>query len=218
MRKSNIPLLLVLLCFAATGVNAQRTSFSLGPEINGFGIGASGSARIGGYFSLSGEVGFMPLSIPDRSIEGIEYEIDPDVFGLMLAVNVHPLKNNLSIGAGLVFGKYIGKATTKDLSGTIEIGNGEFDLAQVGTVTGNFENSGTWPAVMIGFRGRGMNFGLGLAFIKDTEVELSASGPIRTDAFFQSQLEQERKRVRNELLYAAVPIFRLGYQFGIGAQ
>jgi hypothetical protein len=218
MRKTLIPALLALLCLATADVNAQKTSFSAGPEINGFGIGASGSAFIGEYVSVSGEFGFMPLGIPDLEIEGIEYSIDTDVLGLMLAANVHPFRNSFSVGVGLLFGKYLGKVETVDLMDAIEVGDDEFDPNEVGSLVGEVENSGTWPAVMIGFRGRGMNFGLGLAFIKDTEVDIYATGPINSDSYFQSQLRREIKDIRNELLYYAVPIFRLGYQFGIGPQ
>ena len=70
----------------------------------------------------------------------------------------------------------------------------------------------------MGWRGSGFNFGLGLAFIKDTEVTLDATGPINSDTFFRSQINRELKDIRNELLYYAVPIFRIGYQFGVGPQ
>jgi len=189
----------------------------LGPQISGFGIGASASARVGGYVSLSAELGFLPLSNLTSDVDDIDYVMDPEIFGAILGVHFHPFQGNISVGAGIVFGKYLLDVESEDSSGFVEIGDVEYSASDVGTMKGNFSLEGTWPAVMVGWRGKGFNFGLGIAFIEDPEIDISATGPIASDPVFRVELERETDDIRDELKIGILPLFRFGYQFGLSS-
>lgn len=218
MSASKTAFFLLVFFVIGTSAYAQTTSLSLGPQIGGFGIGASASARVGEYVSLSAELGFLPLGTLNNEIDDIDYVMDPEIFGAVLGVHIHPFRGNISVGAGIVFGKYLLDVESDEFTGTVEVGDVEYTSSEVGTMIGEFTLEGTWPAVMLGWRGKGVNFGLGVAFIKDPVIDIRATGPIASDPFFQAELEQEIDDIQDDLKIGVLPIFRFGYQFGIGSK
>ena len=209
---------LLLLVLSLAGVaRAQTAEISVGPQLSLFGIGAGASVGIGGTFSFSAELGFLPIGHVNLDTDSdIEYESDLSISGGMLGVHVHPFGNNLSLGAGILMSKYQFDVETENLDDTVEIGGDEYDAADVGTMVGEFKLGGAWPAVMLGWRGRGFNLGLGVAFSESPTIDIRATGPIANDPVFQASLDQEVDDVRDDLDISIFPILRIGYQFGIG--
>ncbi len=72
--------------------------------------------------------------------------------------------------------------------------------------------------MMVGWRGEGFNFGLGIALVKNPEIDLRATGPLADDPLLQSEIDREMEDIRDELKLSVLPIFRFGYQFGIGSK
>ncbi|GMQ83125.1 MAG: hypothetical protein BMS9Abin05_2608 [Rhodothermia bacterium] len=207
---------LILVSFLSTSAWAQSGELSLGPQINGFGIGASVSYSLTDLLSLSAEFGFLPISDVSLTVEDIEYTISPDISGGIIGINLHPFKGNFSVGVGVVLGKYSSEAETGQLSDAVEIGDTDFDAASVGSLEGDFAMEGAWPAVMIGWRGSGFNFGLGIAFNDRPDIEVISTGSINNNPFFQGELEKEIRRIREK--FDAIGLIRIGYQFGIGSK
>ncbi len=217
MSASRIPFFPLALLIVVTTAHAQTTRVSLGPQIGGFGIGAGASARLGEYVSLSAELGFLPLSNISDEVDGIDYVMDPEIFGAILGVNFHPFRGKFSVGAGIVFGKYLLNVESDQITGTIEVGNVEYDASEVGTMIGEFVLEGTWPAVMLGWRGKGFNFGVGVAFVEDPGIDIRATGPIAGDPVFRVELERETNDIQDDLKLSFLPLIRFAYQFGLGS-
>lgn len=206
--------LIVLLLVGFSEAQAQHVS--LGPQLSGLGIGGSVSARLVDQVSVSADFGFVPIGDITFDADEIEYSADANVLGGFVGVNFHPLGNNMSIGAGLFLGGYSGDAESKSLTATVEIGNGEYDAAQIGSLIGQVDWKGPAPAVMFGLRGGGFNVGLGLAFTGAPEFDVSATGPIRNDPGFQNDLDIELEAARDDVeVVSFLPLFRIGYEFSV---
>ena len=161
---------------AAAQVPEPSASVSVGPQVSLLGVGVGASVKIGDKFSLSGEFGFLPIGEIDLDADDIEYAINPNISGGILAVNFHPFGNNLSIGVGMLLGGYNADGETKDTSGTIRVGDQDFLVEDVGNIQGDFSLDGPAPALMLGWRGKAFNLGIGIAFADSPELDLSATG------------------------------------------
>ncbi len=158
-------IIFVVMALLVSADPSSAQSISVGPQVSLVGIGASASVRVHELASVSGEFGFVPIGEQSFDADDIEYSIDPRVAGGLIGVNLHPLGNNFSIGAGLFFGGYSGDAKSELLAGeTVEIGDGEYDGADVGALVGEFKWNGVSPAITLGLRGKGFNVGIGIAF------------------------------------------------------
>ncbi len=204
-----------VLLFVAGTAGAQIPRFSIGPEINGLGVGGSASLGMGGFFSLSAEFGFIPIGDITLTEGDIDYTASPDIAGGVIAVNLHPLRNRFSVGVGLFAGGYAGDVVSESLSGTVEVGGQTYTVEDVGMLTGRFSLKGPGPIVMAGWRGKGFNFGVGLAFLGDPDIDLGATGRLQNDAAFRAELEKERQQIQDDAKLSMLPFFRLGYQFGL---
>ena len=207
----------ILVCALTLGAtNAHAQEISLGPQLNGFGIGGSATVKLADQISASADFGFVPIGDIDFDADDIDYSVNPNVFGALIGVNFHPLGNNLSIGAGLFVGGYSGDAESTALASTVEIGNGEYDAADIGSLVGELDWNGPAPAIMLGLRGKGFNVGLGIAFTGAPEFDVNATGPIRNDPIFQNDLDIELDDARDDVeIMSFLPLFRIGYEFGV---
>ncbi|NNE34531.1 MAG: hypothetical protein HKN13_04815 [Rhodothermales bacterium] len=209
-----IILFVTILLVAADQSSAQ--SISVGPQLSLVGLGGSASVQINELVSVSGEFGFVPIGEMNFDADDIEYSIDPKVAGGLIGVNLHPFGNNFSIGAGIFFGGYSGDASSELLTGEIEIGEGIYDGTDVGTLVGELKLNGVSPAITLGMRGKGFNVGIGIAFSGSPEFGLDATGALRTDPGFQSDLDSEIESAQEDVeAVPFIPIFRIGYQFGV---
>ncbi len=203
-----------MLLIGVCHVSAQQVS--LGPQLTGLGVGGSASVRLADRVSVSADFGFVPVGDITFDADDIEYSINPDVIGGFLGVNIHPLGNNFSIGAGLFLGGYSGDASSKSLTATVQIGNGEYEAAQIGSLVGEIDWKGPAPAVMLGLRGKGFNVGLGIAFTGPPDFDIDATGPIRNDPSFRNDLDIEIEDARDDVeIVTFLPLFRIGYEFGV---
>jgi len=213
MRTFSLALVFCLI-LVPTGVHAQEVS--AGPQLSGVGIGGSASVRVTDLISVSAEFGFVPMPDVTFDADDIEYTLDPTVAGGFIGVNVHPLRGKFSLGAGIFMGGYSGEATSEPLTDLVEIGDGEYDASQVGSLVGDFHLKGPAPAVMLGLRGRGFNIGLGAAFTGAPDFDVNATGALRNDPGFQRDLDREVEDARDDVeIVTVLPIFRIGYEFGM---
>jgi hypothetical protein len=210
-------IVLVVMALLVSADPSSAQSISVGPQVSLVGIGASASVRLHELASVSGEFGFVPIGEQSKDVDDIEYSIDPRVAGGLIGVNLHPMGNNFSIGAGVFFGGYSGDAKSEFLAGEIvEIGDGEYDGADVGALVGEFKWNGISPAITLGLRGKGFNVGIGIAFSGSPEFGIEATGALRTDPGFQADLDSEIESAQEDIEKVPfIPISRIGYQFGV---
>jgi hypothetical protein len=197
--------------------HAQGIDLSIGPQLSLFGVGAGASLGVGRSLGFSAEIGFLPIGHVklDPGDSNIDYHSDLNISGGMLGVQLRPFGNNFSLGVGLLVSNYDFDVETDPLTDTVDIGDEEFDGSSVGTLVGTLEHKGTWPAVTIGWRGRGFNIGLGVAFSGEPDYEVHATGPLANEPVFQAALDREIDDVRNDFDFSIFPILRIGYQFGL---
>ncbi|MFT5142423.1 MAG: hypothetical protein ACI80V_000063 [Rhodothermales bacterium] len=213
------PLLLVLalLVVSALPVAAQ---WSLGPQVGGLGVGGSVTrTTLLGFVSFSGEYSFAPVGATVVNLEGVEYRLEPTVSGGAAFINLHPLRGNFSVGAGYLFGGYQADAGLPADAGAYVLDGMTYTVDAYGALTGVFELKGPVPAFMIGWRGAGFNFGLGIA-LTEAAVSLAASGPQSGEPGFVAGLERERLDLVNalniELLgLSGIPLVRLGWELSL---
>ncbi len=214
MRLFQMLILTGLTLFTMTPSATAQRLFSLGPQVGGMGVGAAAMVKLGGFLSVSGEFGVLPLNNIDLTESDIDYTVDPNIRGVVLSINWHPLRNNFMLGVGMMFGGYALHGESESLSGTVAVGDDVYTVDDVGTLIGDFTLEGPGPVFSLGWRGNGFNFGLGVALIGATEVSLEATGRLNEDPQFLADLERERKQLENDLDFPFVPFLRLGWQFG----
>ncbi len=206
-------LLLAALLMLPTA-HAQTGARSLGPQLSTLGVGLSGSYRLSRLLSVSAEANLLPTLSASYDVDGIDYDADAQVRGSLLLVNLHPFGGTFSVGGGLFFGGYELDATATPAE-PVEIGGDTYQPEEIGTLDGVFSARGPIPVVMLGWRGRGFNFGVGVTTGYAAKVELTASGPYASRPEVQESLEEERQDIEDQIREVPVlPYLRLGWQFG----
>jgi hypothetical protein len=184
------------------------------------GVGGSVTRKlVVGFFSASGEIGFAPVGTTNVSLEGVRYTLEPTVTGGLAMLNLHPFRSGFSVGAGYMFGGYTADARTPDDEGAYALDGNTYTVDQYGTLSGRFELRGPVPALMIGWRGSGFNFGVGVSLIEPA-VSLSADGTRSMEPDFQAALERERLELEDALQlqlfgFKGIPLVRLGWELGV---
>ncbi len=195
---------------------AQIVGVYVGPQISGLGIGVSAQAKLT-QLSVSGEFGIVPVNNIKVDSDDLEYQIDTRMGGGLLMLNFHPGFFGMTIGGGVLIGGYNASGDADDLVGQVEIGNGMYEGADVGSLEGKFDFGGPAPALMIGRRSGGLNVGVGLAFTGSPKITLKATGAIANDPQFMADIEAERMSAQDELdKIPFLPMIRIGWQFGLG--
>jgi hypothetical protein len=150
----------------------------------------------------------------NMSADGIDFTISPHVAGGYLGANLHPLRSGLIVSLGLYFGGYRGEGETEQLSGTVEIGDTEYPVEDVGTLIGTFSWTGAAPIVAIGRSGSGFSFRLGVALTNTPKARVVATGMLSEDPAFQQELDREIENIQQSLdRVPFTPFLSLGWQF-----
>ena len=208
--------LVALLGLLAMPAGAQMVGTYIGPQVSSLGVGASAQVKLL-QFSLSGEFGIIPVDRVNLSSDGIEYGIQTDLGGGLVLLNFHPGVLGLTLGGGVMIGGYNAYGNANDLVDLVEIGEGQYNASDIGSLEGRFDFGGPAPAFMIGRRSGGLNIGLGVALTGTPKIGLTATGPIAADSQFMADLDSEIHAAQAELNNIPVmPLVRIGWQFGLG--
>lgn len=218
MRTSTIARFAILSCalFLGTSSNAQaQGKISLGPQVTtmGFGLGLTVNAtdRVG----ISAEYNYYPIQEITDSDLGGTLRYDPDLQGGLLMVTLRPFGDKFGVGAGVQVG---GASATGELElnagDLLELGDSEYTVDQLESFTADFKFGHLKPAFMLGWMGKGFNFGLGIA-LASPELELDATGLIAQQPEFQADLQAEVDKFNDDMGSVPVyPLLRIGWQFG----
>jgi hypothetical protein len=191
-------------------------------------LGVEGAFGLGNRITLRGGLGLTPIELDASSLIEVGDEVEAT---LTLPKTWYNLGADLNLGAGFRIGggmlfknddpTLVGNLTT---TGTIEIGGVEYTGTDVSSLIGVLDSKDQAPYAIIGFgspsgSGIGLYLDLGVAFLGEPEVSLSATGndAVVNSPEFQSRLRTEEQRVEDEAgSYLKMwPILNLGVRIGL---
>jgi hypothetical protein len=191
------------------------------------GLGVEGAYGLGDRFTLRGGLGLTPIEIDGSSLIDVADEVEATLTlpksWYNIGADLH-IAGGFRIGGGMLFKS--GDPTlegTLDATGTIEIDGVEYTGSDVASVTGILDSKNQAPYAIVGFgspRGSGIGLFLdvGVAFVGDPQVALSATGnsAIVESQEFQTRLRAEEQRIEDRAgeYLKLWPILNLGVRIG----
>ncbi|NJC05146.1 hypothetical protein GGQ97_000939 [Sphingomonas kaistensis] len=197
---------------SAASVGVTGGTLGIGPEIGwrSTNFGVRGSATL---FSLSRGV----------DSDGIEYDGDLKLRSFGGSLDFYPGGGGFRLSGGVRAGKNRVELTATPAATTsVEVGDVTYTGAQIGTLSGEVRARKVAPTLTLGYGGgvgSGVYFGIdaGAMFQGKPKVRsLTATGPISTNAAFQTQLANERREIEEDIdNFKVYPILQLGlgYRF-----
>ena len=214
MRKA----LFVTILAALTIPAAAQNPIFVGAQVGTQGLGVSAEIDLE-VVSVSGELGFLPISSVSFENDGTEYKLDVKPLSGLLMVNVGPGSSRFVLSAGLHFGGFNGDGQATNLRGLVDIGDNSYPAPGIDELKVDFEFGGIAPAVMLGLRREGFNFGLGVAITGSPKFTSFATGTLKDDPQFLADLASDVADIQDDLdRIPVLPILRIGWQIGVSGQ
>ena len=154
-----------------------------------------------------------------REESDLEFDADLKLRSLAGYLDFHPSGGAFRLSGGLVYNKKRVEATAVPTGGTFELDDVTYQASEVGTLSGVGRiGTRTWaPYLGLGFgspRGDARVFfalDLGVIFQGPPKIELSATGPLASDAGFQADLKAEEDDANDELEpFKYYPVLSIG--------
>ena len=194
------------------GVGVTGGTLGVGPEVN----------FRSDNFGVRGSATFLGFS-RDVESDGIDYNGDLKLRSFGGSVDFYPGGGGFRVSGGVRVSKNrVELFAQPGATTTVEVGDATYTGAQIGTLTGEVRPKKIAPTLTIGYGGgknSGIYFGIdaGVMFQGKPKVRsLVASGPIATNAAFQTQLANERREIEDDIdNFKLYPILQLGlgYRF-----
>jgi hypothetical protein len=194
------------------GVGVTAGTLGIGPEVN----------FRSDNFGVRGSATFLGVS---RSVEsdGIDYDGKLKLRSFGVAADFYPGGGGFRISAGARISKNrVELFAAPGASTSVEVGDVTYTGAQIGTLSGEIRPNKLAPTLTLGYGGgksRGVYFSAdaGAMFQGKPKVRnLVASGPIASNASFQTQLAIEKAEIEDDIdNFKIYPILQLGlgYRF-----
>jgi len=207
----------IALIASTPALSAQ--SVAVAPHLGTMGIGADVSVALTDEVSIRGGANFQLYS-PEIDLSDVTYTLDLPSPSLGAILDVHPGGGGFRISVGAI---YLASDLEVDgvLSEAVDIGDSTYAPADVGTLQGILITNSLAPYVGIGVGNAahgasGFFLDVGAAFHGTPEVDLSATGPIATDAEFQVELERETADIEDDVEgFKVYPVLSLGFRFAV---
>lgn len=226
MKKTLFALSAAALVLVPAAVQAQ--GFAVAGRAGTLGLGAEAALGLGPKLAIRGGVGLMPLEVDASDLfdsNGVEATLKLPKTWYNVGMDLY-LGGGFRVGGGMMF-KPDDPTVTGTLTGSasIEIGGVTYTASDVAEVEGALVSKSSAPYVLIGFgrhikSGIGLFLDLGVAFMGDPDVQLTATGnpTVVNSSEFQSRLRTEEQNVKDDVgTYLNYwPILNLGLKFGIG--
>ncbi len=197
---------LVLCTLAGLAIGPAALSaqgFAIAGRVGTLGLGAEAAVGLSPKLALRGGLGLMPLE-PTATIDDIEFTVGLPETWFNIGADLF-LGSGFRIGGGMLF-KPDDPTLTGELSGTasIEIGDEVYTSAEVAQLNGVLDSKDQAPYVIMGFGrhaapGVGLFLDLGVAFLGEPDVQLSATGNVVGSAEFQAELAKQEQRTEDDL-------------------
>jgi len=227
MRKSLLALVVATLLALPATLAAQ--GFAVAGRAGTLGLGGEAALGLTDRLVLRGGLGLVPLEVDASSFLEIGDDVEATLTLPKTWFNVGAdlyLGGGFRIGGGMLFKPDDFEASATVKSGTIEIGDEEYEVNEVSKITAALDAKDQAPYALIGFgkhtrSGIGLFLDLGVAFLGDPEIVLTAEGnpAVVGSAQFKAELEKERQKIDEDLppwVGKYWPIINLGIKVGVG--
>ena len=207
---------MILLAVAPAVMTAQGVGIAI--HAGTLGIGADLAVSPTSRIAIRGGANFIPIDI-DVTYSGTPITIDPPSPQYTAFLDLF-IVGGLRITGGAVFSPD-DVVLSGNFTGSIDIGNTTYSLADVGKLTGTIVTDNVAPYVGIGWGNpAGSRFGffldLGIALQGKPSVMLAADGLASTLALFQADLERERQDFEDSIdLFRYYPVASIGFSIGL---
>lgn len=158
----------------------------------------------------------------DGTESDVSYNIDLKLKSFTAMVDLHPFPLlGFRLTGGIVFNSNGLEMVSDQISATVNIGGVDYNTGDVGTLNGIVDFKSTAPYLGIGWGNAassriGLAIDLGIAFQGSPQVELGATGQLRTDPDFQNRLRQEEQDLQDEISgFKYYPVVSVGLSFKI---
>lgn len=177
------------------GATPAQAQFSVGIRGSTLGIGIDAGYRV--TSRLGFRVGGNAFSFTrDEEIEGIDYELRPDLKSFAGLVDFYPFGSVLHFTGGMLLNKNTASAVATN-PGTMEIGTRTYSSSEIQELRGDLEwSKSSAPYLGLGFHSGGMvgiAFEAGIAFSGTPTVMLSG-----TSSFSGAQLTEFNQAIADE--------------------
>jgi hypothetical protein len=205
----------------ASPAAAQDQGGSLGVGVSGGTLGAGPEVNFrGDSFGVRGSATFLNFG-RDVESDGVDYDGDLKLRSVGGSVDFYPGGGNFRVSPGVRLTRNrVELRAAPGATTTVEIGDVVYTGAEIGVLTGEVRPKRLAPTLTVGYgsgRGAGLYFGLdaGVMYQGSPKVrDLSVTGPIATNAAFQTELARERGEIEDEVdNYKWYPILQLSLGF-----
>ena len=212
--------LLLALSALPTPVNAQ--GFGIGARLGTLGLGAEAALGLSDSFVLRAGLGTFSFFDLSSDYEGVEYTVTPPSTTGTVGIDLYPAGSAFRLMAGIMFRAGDWEMDSGDLAQGEPIEIGDNVYSEAGTLHGVMATRSTAPFVGLGFGhhtegGFGFFLDLGVAFVGEADVTMTAQGPIASADGFQQDLDTHIQEIEDD--YASYmkywPIINLGVKIPI---
>lgn len=197
-------LLLVLSLFFALGAGcADSEGLAIAGKTGTLGLGGELTTAVAS--DINARVGFNTINFDfDGDVSDIDYDFGLDFHSFSALVDWFVFDGPLRITGGIISMNHQVDLKARGAAGELEgIGDGTYDWADVGTLSGEVEVDGVAPYIGIGWgnildksRRWGFYSDAGIAFTRSPDVTLSATG---TPPGLAADLARESKDIEDDL-------------------
>ncbi len=222
-----LPFLVLLGFTVPCRVSAQGVKLAIGPRFGTSGIGGEVSAGFSRVLAVRGAFTTLSVTLQDKEIQGITYDITPRSRSVKALLDVHPFSSAFRLTGGAVFNQSRALAVA-DLSNGVFLGASDYAPNQLSRLTGEVRPKKTSMYVGYGFGGArparvSFSFDMGVIFQGRPRATLAASstssGPV-SGTQLAHDLELERAQVQQKIddlpgVVEFYPVLDLGLKFGL---
>ncbi len=219
LRKAGL-LVLASLFGWGTAAHAEGTAIGLHAGLLGFGPGVTQS--IVDTVNIRAEYNYFSYS-SNQTESNVDYSADFKLNSGDVLLDWYPMEGSFHLSGGLLFNGNKFDMTGRPTSGTYDINGTTYTAAQIGTLSAKVDFDSVAPYLGIGWGNPvadgghwGVTLDLGVVYQGSPNAKLSATGPIASDATFQSNLAAEQSSLQNSLdnwTFYPVATVGLNYQF-----
>jgi hypothetical protein len=211
--------LMVVMIFACAAVADDQknpgSGWAVDVKAGSLGVGADLSRSIiPRVLNLRAGASFFNYDA-DFDEEGITYGAELKLGSVPIALDVFPFKNWFRLGGGVMINLNEVTGTAKSVNGTIDIGDGTYNLSDIGQLTGKVKFNRVTPYFGLGFnnpiktKGRlGFFVDLGLMYHGTPKFTLTS-----TNSFpeLQQNLDQQMLETNNDIKdFKLFPVIQMG--------
>ena len=197
---------------------AKWPGTALGAKIGTTGLGLDLTFGISRWINLRGGFNYGSFTW-SMDLDDVDYDMDVDMVGFPLLVDLHPFGNHFRISGGL----YVQPGTQADIeatpSGNVQIGSHTYPPDVVGTLSGEIEADAVAPYLGIGFgnataEDQLLTFMLDIGLIfQSYDASLTSDGAGMTAKLdtFREDIEKEESNLQKDVDdFSVYPVLTLG--------